>query len=127
MSGLEDLQVWRRCIALVRKIYDATRVFPRHELFGLTSQLRRAAVSVPSNIAEGHARNSTRYYARFVSHAQGSLSEVLTQMHIAVALEYTTAAATAQLFQELDEIARILNQLRRSLMQSVDESLIPNP
>ncbi len=126
MSGLEDLKVWRRSIALVRTIYDITNVFPRHELFGLTSQLRRAATSIPSNIAEGHARNSTRDYARFVSHAQGSLAEVVTQTHIALELGYLESDAASPVLRELDEIGRILNRLRRSLT-SPRQSLIPNP
>lgn len=115
MPGFEDVQVWQRGIILVREIYRVSRSFPNDERFGLTSQIRRAAVSIPSNIAEGHARYSTREYVRFVSNAQGSLAEVKTQLHIAAELEYVTAPQLAPLFTEIEELSRMLNSLRRSL------------
>jgi len=115
VPGLENVQVWQRGIALVRELYRVSRAFPNDERFGLTAQIRRAAVSVPSNIAEGHARFTTREYIRFVSNAQGSLAEVKTQLHIAVELGYTAVADSAPLFTEIEEISRMLNSLRRSL------------
>jgi len=115
VPGLENVQVWQRGIALVRELYRVSRAFPNDERFGLTAQIRRAAVSVPSNIAEGHARFTTREYIRFVSNAQGSLAEVKTQLHIAVELGYTAAADAGPVFTEIEEISRMLNSLRRSL------------
>jgi len=125
VAGFEDLQVWRRGIALVREIYRISSTFPTDERFGLTSQIRRAAVSVPSNIAEGHARHSTREYLRFVSNAQGSLAEVLTQLHIAVELNYCARRDLAPLFTEVDELSRMLTSLRRSL--HVRDQRLPSP
>jgi len=125
VTGFEDLQVWRRGIALVRDIYRASGAFPADERFGLTSQIRRAAVSIPSNIAEGHARHSTREYLRFLSNAQGSLAEVLTQLHIAVELDYYSQRDLAPLFTEVDELSRMLNSLRRSL--HVRDQRLPSP
>jgi len=113
--GYEQLVVWQRGIVFAREVYRATSRFPADERFGLVSQLRRAAVSVPSNIAEGHARHSTREYLRFLSNAQGSLAEVATQLHIARELGYCAGAELAPLLAEADELKRMLNAIRRSL------------
>lgn len=78
-----DLDVWQESIQFVTSVHEFTRSFPKEEIYGLTSQLRRAAISVPSNIAEGASRSSTRDYVRFLYMARGSLSELETQMHIA--------------------------------------------
>ena len=98
-------------------IYDATDRFPPHEHFGLVSQLRRAAVSVPSNIAEGKAHYSNRDFVRFLRHARGSLAEIETQILIAHQLKYLSAATTEKLNQQLDELGRILSGLIRSLTE----------
>jgi four helix bundle protein len=109
------LLVWQRGVVFAREIYRVTAHFPADERFGLASQLRRAAVSVPSNIAEGHARHSTREYLRFLSNAQGSLAEVTTQLHITRELGYCTEPQLAPLFSEAEELQRMLNAIRRSL------------
>ncbi|MFP5404572.1 MAG: four helix bundle protein, partial [Gammaproteobacteria bacterium] len=83
-----DLSVWQLAMQLTEAIYAATRTFPQSELYALANQLQRAAVSIPSNIAEGHARNTTRDYLRFVSIAMGSLAEVETQLELATRLNY---------------------------------------
>ena len=83
-----DLHVWQESMALTKDIYSATADFPREEIYALTSQMRRAAVSVPSNIAEGAARNSTREFLQFLSIARGSLSELETQVILAEDLGY---------------------------------------
>jgi four helix bundle protein len=114
-GGFVNLQVWQRSIALVREVYLVSGRFPPDERFGLTSQIRRAAVSVPSNIAEGHARHTTREFARFVSNAQGSLAEVATQLHIAAELQYCNRTELAPLLDEADELSKMLNKLRRTL------------
>ncbi len=100
---------------LVAAIYDATEGFPSHEQFGLISQLRRAAVSVPSNIAEGKAHYSNRDFVRFLRHARGSLAEIETQLLIAEQRKYLTAEETGQVCQRADELGRILSGLINSL------------
>jgi len=115
VTSFEDLVVWRRAMALVKEIYTITRTFPSDERFGLTAQLRRAAVSIPSNIAEGHERQSTADYIRFVSIAEGSLAEARTQLRIGCDLGYCSIDETSTTFGEMKEIKRMLNALRRSL------------
>lgn len=102
-------------MGLVRSVYLVTRGFPRDEAYGLTSQLRRAAVSVPSNIAEGHAREHLREYLHHLSMAQGSLAELETQLEIALSLEYVGADQIGALFDELRSVARQLKALRIAL------------
>ena len=99
----------------VREVYDATRVFPNEELYGLTNQLRRAAVSVPSNIAEGQARFSPKEFCHFLRHAGGSLVEIETQILIAQDLRYLSAARGSALLKEAAELGRILNGLIASV------------
>ena len=115
VRGSERLLVWQRGIVFAREVYRVTNDFPADERYGLVSQLRRAAVSVPSNIAEGHARHSTREYLRFLSNAQGSLAEVATQLHITRELGYCADAELTPLFAEAEELQRMLNAIRRSL------------
>jgi four helix bundle protein len=114
-ESYRDLIAWRKAMHLVREIYDATRLFPRDELYGLTNQLRRAAVSVPSNIAEGQARFSPKEFCHFLSHARGSLVEIETQILIAQDLEYLSATKTRVLLQQAAELGRVLNGLIASV------------
>jgi len=100
---------------LVAMVYDASERFPSHEKFGLTSQLRRAAVSVPSNIAEGHDRLSTGEFKQFLGHARGSLVEVETQILISQRLGYLETGRSSNLLKRTTEIAKILNGLLGSL------------
>src|SRR5882724_6453793 len=88
MAGYRELKVWQIGIRLTVRVYKVTAGFPSHELYGLTSQLRRAAVSIPSNIAEGHARGSSKEMARFCRIAKGSLAELETQLVLASELGY---------------------------------------
>jgi four helix bundle protein len=115
VGSFEDLVVWQRAMAFVSEVYRISRAFPSDEKFGLTSQIRRAAVSVPSNIAEGHQRHTTREYILGVSNAEGSLGEVQTQLHIAARLKYCDTDTVNAALHEADEIRRMLNALRRSL------------
>ncbi len=110
-----DLTVWKRSIQLVKEIYRVSRAFPETERYGLTSQLTRAAISVPANIAEGNARGTRRDYAQFVSIARGSLAEVETYLIIAVELGYVSSDEVKELNNELDEIGRMLTALRARL------------
>ncbi len=114
-SGYKDLIAWKKGMELVKSIYDATDGFPAHEMYGLVSQLRRAAVSVPSNIAEGKAHYSNRDFVRFLRHARGSLAEIETQILIADQRKYLEGKKTAQFGEQLDELGRILSGLINSL------------
>ena len=112
MAGsYRDLVAWRKAMILVVQIYRATRNFPKDELYGLTSQLRRAAVSVPSNIAEGQARYSRREFHHFLSNARGSLAEVETQIMLAADLGYLCSKDADTLLLKTAELGRILNGL----------------
>ncbi len=117
-SGYRDLLVWQKGIALVKEVYVLTRGFPDDERFGLVSQMRRAAVSIPSNIAEGQARHTTGEFVQFISHAEGSLAELDTQVRISTELGICRGAMVAQvatIAQLADELRRMLNSLRRKL------------
>ncbi len=112
MQGYRDLKVWQKAMELVTAVYEATSNFPKHELFGLSQQLRRAAVSVPSNLAEGHGRSSRRELHLFISNARGSLCEVDTQLEIARNLKYLETSEADALLAKASEIGRMLNGLR---------------
>ena len=116
MAGYQDLKVWQLGLQITRSIYEITSDFPDSEKFGLTSQLRRSAVSIPSNIAEGHSRESKRELARFVSIARGSHAELETQLLIAKYLGFGNQAQLDRLLEVLQEEGRMLTGLRRSLI-----------
>jgi four helix bundle protein len=115
VSSYRDLVVWQKSVDLVTDIYAATPTFPRHEVFGLTSQLRRSAVSVPSNVAEGQGRATRGEFIQFLSHARGSLFELETQLHIAGKLGYLPLESSQSLESKAEEVARIFNGLLSSL------------
>ena len=117
VRGYKDLLVWRKGIELVKQIYQLTRHFPADERFGLISQMRRAAVSIPSNLAEGQARNTTGEFVQFVSHAEGSLAELETQLVLAVELGYSSSTQVACATELVSELKRMLNALRRALLK----------
>jgi four helix bundle protein len=114
-KSYKNLIAWQKAMELVTAIYDATQGFPSHEQFGLISQLRRAAVSVPSNIAEGKEHYSNRDFVRFLRHARGSLAEIETQVLIAQQRTYLDNETTLKLTQHIDELGRILSGLINSL------------
>ncbi|HET8797085.1 MAG TPA: four helix bundle protein [Thermoanaerobaculia bacterium] len=107
--------MWQRSMALVQEIYRVTGQFPGDERYGLTAQLRRSAVSVPSNIAEGHERGATRDFMRYLAIAEGSLAEARTQLRIGLNLGYCSPGEIERIFNEMTEIKRMLYALRRSL------------
>jgi four helix bundle protein len=115
LRGYKDLIVWQKAMIFVNRIYLLTRQFPSDERFGLISQMRRAAVSVPSNIAEGQARHSTGEFIQFISHAEGSVAELETQLLICVDLAYCSQDDSRPLIDLLLELRKMLNGLRRKL------------
>lgn len=117
-SSYKDLIAWQKAMELVAMVYDATDAFPSHEQFGLVSQLRRAAVSVPSNIAEGKCHYSNRDFVRFLRHARGSLAEIETQILISQDRKYLPDMTVTTLTKRLDELGRILSGLINSLKKS---------
>jgi len=118
----KDLIAWQKGMQLVSAIYDATDSFPQHEVYGLTSQLRRAAVSIPSNIAEGQAHYTNREFIRFLRHARGSLAEIETQILIAQDRGYLQKAVADKLIRQSDELGRVLSGLINSMKKLEAES-----
>ena len=110
-STFQDLRIWQEAMDLTVEVYRATGGFPKHETYGLSSQMRRAAVSVPSNIAEGKGHRSDPEFVRFLLHARGSLLELQTQLLIARRLQYLSEEKADELCRSGDGIARGLNAL----------------
>jgi four helix bundle protein len=115
MGGYRDLHVWQRAMDLVVDSYDHTNGFPRSEQYGLASQIRRAAVSIPANIAEGHCRRTTRAYLNHVSIALGSFGELQTCIEIATRLQFVSTSSSEKWIAPCDEVGRLLYGLHRSL------------
>ena len=122
VRSYRDLKVWRRAVALTTTCYRLTTAFPKCETYGLTAQIRRSAVSVASNIAEGHGRRRTRDYLRFLSIANGSLMELETQFIIAGNLKYVTPDAGRRLLARSTEVGRMLAGLIRALRRQLKDS-----
>ena len=118
MFRFEKLDVWHKAVELADHVYDATDAFPDDERFGLTSQMRRASVSVSSNIAEGSGRSSDRDFARFIDIGYGSLMEVVSQGHIATRRSLLRQVNLEALKDEAEQLARMLSGLRSSLLRS---------
>jgi four helix bundle protein len=119
LSSYKELNVWKKAYTLCLSVYHATKSFPKSEVYGLTSQLRRASCSVPSNIAEGYGRHSTADYIRSLRIAYGSLSEVETQLTLATDLKYIPAPESASLLESVGDVERMLQALIRSLDKRV--------
>ena len=115
INSFRDLRVWQLGMEIVERVYTLSNTFPRDEIYGLTSQLRRAAVSVPANIAEGHSRASTKEYQRHLSIAVGSLAEVETYLELCIRLRYGRADAVSHLQELTAEERRMLRGLQRAL------------
>src|SRR5256886_17530204 len=114
-QSYKDLNVWQKGIELAKLIYTLTTRFPAEEKFGLVSQMRRAAVSVPSNIAEGHARRTTGEFIQFISHAEGSLAELDTQTRLSVELCFCGPLEAEAVLASVTEVRNMLTGLRRKL------------
>jgi four helix bundle protein len=110
-----DLIVWHKAMDMAVAVYELTQHFPKSETYGLTGQMRRAAASVPANIAEGHARGTAKDYAQFLAIAKGSLMETETFLLLSVRLEYLAEAATAETLALITEISKMLTALRKKL------------
>ena len=119
MKSYRELIVWKKSIILSKEVYILTEKFPKTEIFGVTSQMRRAAVSIPSNIAEGYTREHKKEYIHFLSIAFGSGAELETQMMIVKELNFCSEKEYQKLISLLDEIMRMLNKLISSLRISI--------
>ena len=129
LKSHRDLQVWQKAMDLVVAVYELTRGLPKEERYGLTSQLRRAAVSIPSNIAEGYGRVHRGDYIRHLSIASGSLAEVETQLTIAGRLELVTREQAMPSWSLAQEVGKLLRRLIQSLERRADnpDTETPNP
>ncbi len=115
MGSFRELEVWQKSMELVVACYEVSGNFPNHEVYGLTSQLRRAAVSIPANIAEGRGRQHTTEFIQHLSIATGSLAELETHMEIAQRLGYMNPADPERLLGQSKAVGRMLNALRNAL------------
>ncbi len=120
MFNFEKLDVWRKAIDFAGLIYSETRSFPLEERFGLTNQLRRAAISVSSNIAEGSSRSSKSDFARFVEIATGSVFEVVSQAFIAQRQSFLSEDQFRDIYTDAEELSRMLSGLRKSLLSTLN-------
>ena len=117
VTHYQELEVWQAAMELAEACYLATKGFPKEEGFGMTSQIRRAASSIPANIAEGHGRASTREYLNFLSIAKGSLTELETHLLLSQRVGLLTAEQQNALLEMTDKISRMLSGLRKALLK----------
>ena len=115
MASYRDLKVWQLSMDLFVEVCQVIKRFPKYEQFGLCSQLRRSSLSVPSNIAEGHERNSTREFLHFLSITRGSLAEMETQLIASQRLDYLTTKQSDEFLAKCDRLSRMLRRLQQSL------------
>ena len=120
MTNYKDLIVWQKSMSLVVEVYKLVKFLPKEETYALSDQMRRAVISIPSNIAEGHGRNSTREYIQFLSVARGSCFELDTQINACVRVEYLTEDDVKVSFNFLNEIIKMLNTLISKLKSNLD-------
>jgi four helix bundle protein len=124
IHSFRDLRVWRAGMDLVEAVYRLTESFPKHEIYGLAGQMQRAAVSIPSNIAEGHTRWHGREYLHHLSVAQASLAELETQIEIAARLGYVPADRVGDILDAMTSLSRQLHALRRALAKRVRQAAV---
>jgi len=115
VNSARDLNVWKEAMNLVKQVYIETKKFPKEEIYGITNQIRRAAVSIPSNIAEGNGRKNRKEYINFLSIANGSLMELETQLIISENIGYLDKENIDILLKQVELVSRLLNGLRKSL------------
>ena len=116
IKDIGDLLVWQKAMLLAKDVYRLTEGLPRKEIFGLQSQMRQAAVSVPSNIAEGHGRLDDGHFRQFLAISRGSLCELQTQLELSADLEYLDRAGTQRLIEQSFEVAKMINGLLASMV-----------
>ncbi|MBM3934217.1 MAG: four helix bundle protein [SAR202 cluster bacterium] len=121
VNSYQDLRVWQMGMELVEETYKVSLTFPPHERYGLAQQIQRAAVSIPSNIAEGHERHHIKEYLHHLSMAQASLAELETQLLIAIRLKYLTEEQSAMARQTADSLGRQIRALRSTLAKRTSE------
>ena len=121
-NSYRDLLVWQRGMQLVGKVYELTGKFPNNELYGIINQMQRAAISIPANIAEGHARSSTKEFLHHISITRGSLAELETFLTLAVQLKYCQQKETDEILKICDEVSRMLSGLRNRLKERIKRS-----
>jgi four helix bundle protein len=124
-KSYKDLQVWQRGMDLAQRIYELTRAFPQKEVYALSNQMQRAAVSIPANVAEGHARDSTREFLHYISIALGSLAELETHLILAGRLSYLGESDVSITLSSADELGRMLRGLQKKLKARLAPSLQP--
>jgi len=126
VHGYKDLEVWQKAMDLVTRIYIVSKKFPREEIYGLTSQMRRSAVSIPSNIAEGRGKRSTKDFIRFLNIAYGSLAELETQIVISQNLGFANEEDTASLFNDTSRVGRMINGMIAGLEKKLSSPRMPD-
>ena len=119
IQSYKELDVWKKSMDLVEICYNVSTQFPKEELYCLTNQLRRAVISIPSNIAEGQSRWSTKEFLRFLSIAKGSLSELETQLILAQRLKYISEEKLIEVIELTNEIGKMISGLRKSLLKKL--------
>jgi four helix bundle protein len=122
IQSYRDLNVWQDSLALAAALYEVTKSFPRDELYGLTTQIRRAASSVPANIAEGHGRETTKVFVQFLRVSQGSLKEVETHLYLAQRVGLLSEAILEQQLAACDSLGKRLRTLIRTLQDKLEQS-----
>jgi four helix bundle protein len=122
MQSYKDLLVWQKAMALSVLCYELTSTFPKGEMYGMVAQIRRASISIPSNIAEGHGREQTRSFIQFLRIAQGSLKELETHLLLAERVHLAHGDALAPAYSSVDEIGRMLRALIRSLQDKIGDT-----
>ncbi|HVG20032.1 MAG TPA: four helix bundle protein [Blastocatellia bacterium] len=127
INSFRDLRVWQSGMDLVEEVYLLTQVFPKQEVYGLASQMQRAAVSIPSNIAEGHTRDHSKEYLHHLSIAQASLAELETQLEIAARLKYLSKVSLKQILEHVWALGRQLYALRNALTKPQNPAPGPRP
>jgi four helix bundle protein len=127
IKSFRDLRVWQAGIELVEIIYRLTGVFPKSEIYGLVSQIQRAAISVPSNIAEGHTREHGKEYLHHLSIAQASLAELETQLEIAARLSYINMEQLNEILEQVHSLGKQLYALRNAIAKSISYARHPAP
>src|SRR5437660_6493309 len=115
-QSYEDLVVWQNGISLAKVVYRLTQNLPPEEKFGLVAQMRRSAISIPSNVAEGQARHTTGEFIQFISHAEGSVAELDTQLILVIELKFACQKSTTAATELLEHLRKMLNGLRRKLI-----------